>query len=200
MGDRYSITKPSPTLDNYSHKDYIVYVADALTDFTAASGITIEKTTGSNVYCHLRLFVNEAAPNNNFHFRTCNPEPSSTVVARVQQSTNDLKTRTGNSNGYAETWTFTAGGAANPPVFGAAVGSSTNNLNLYSSFSGLKVRSWTSSVDTDFSAADGFFKCEFDSGYKYDQNTENAFQSGPPTVSVDECSDQIGYEPRGEWL
>lgn len=194
------IATPNPTLDDNSHKDYMVYVTEPFSNFVAGAGLYFQKVNNSVAKCHLKLYYTDAAPNQNFHLVNCVNQPTGNVFARIEQPTDNVNTWKGTSGAYQDSWTGTSTGGRNPTYYGAVVGSTTNNLNLYSSFSSLQVKDWNTGTLYNFSTAPGLFKCWFNSGYKYQSSSLNAFQTGPPTITVDQCADQIGFAPTGgEW-
>lgn len=195
-----SVFTPSPTLDNNSHKDYMVYVTTPLDDFTAGSGVYLQKSNNVVSTCYLKLFYTDAAPNLNFHMVTCSPSPSGIISVKIAQPTNGVNTWQGTSGGLSSSWTGTSAGGQQALYYGAVVGSTTDNRNLYSWFANLKVKDWTTGTLYDFSASPGLFKCDFDFGYNYLPSSDNAFETGPPTITTDNCADSAGFRPAGgEW-
>lgn len=196
---------PLPTMDAFSHKDYLVYFTDPLTGWAAGSGLYYQKDSAGSavITCFMRLYADDN-PDTNERYVTCAPTPSGSVSASVTQSTNDGKTWTGTSGGNTKSITFSTSGSMNPRYFGATSGSSTNNLNLYMGFSNLKVTTWGGSVQ-NFNDIAETHKCYVDSGYKFDLTTNgnwNAFRTGPPAITVNECGvqDDAYNIQGGDWL
>lgn len=195
-----SIDTPNPSsLDNWSHKHYMIYFTDGLTPFTAGAGIFIFKNSASDpiVKCYLRLFINDN-PTDNANVITCSPSPSGTVSLKVEQTTDNGYTYKGTSGSYTYTYAYTNSQINNPVYFGAVSTGSTNNLIMYSFLSNLKMKNWGGTT-YNFADADNY-KCYVDSGYKYNNQNYNAYLSGPPAVTVQECTiQQDQYRPHAEW-
>ncbi len=195
-----SIDTPNPSsLDNWSHKHYMVYFSDGLSPFTAGAGIFIFKNSASDpiVKCYLRLFFNDN-PTDNANIITCSPSPSGTVSIKVEQTTNGGYSFKGTSGAHTYTYTYTESQVAHPSYFGAVSTGNTNNLNMYSFVSNLKVTDWSGN-DKNF-ASIANYKCYVDSGYKYDNQNRNAYLSGPPGPTSQECTiQQDQYRPHAEW-
>lgn len=198
---------PSPSLDTYSHKDYIVYMSNTLYDIGVGSGINVFRQGTSSTYTCFVMFVHESA-NQNRHYVDCTISfPSTTPNSiSIEQTVNDGKTYKAILGSAQQTYTFTSDNAKTLPNYGAAAGGTTNNYSLYSHFDDLEVSRWNGNQYTfDSSPAVGanLIKCYVDSGYFYDKvnGAESEFLTGPPTLEdVDDCvqvSDQ--YRPGGEW-
>lgn len=197
-----TIATPSPTCSSNCHKDYMIYVADSLTGFTAGAGIYYQKTSTGTISCFLRLYANDPNPSpTNFHWVTCSPSPSGNVAVKVEQTTDNGNTWKGTSGAYTQTYTYTnPDNPPNPPYFGSVAGSTLNDTNLYSNMFTLKTKKW-GSAEQDFSATTTNQKCFTNSGYNFDYNTNvNNVRTGPPTITWQECTQQQeDYRPHGEW-
>jgi len=185
-------------MDNWSHKHYMVYFSDGLTPFTAGAGIYVFKNASTDpiTTCYLRLFVNDN-PADNANFLTCSPSPSGTVAVQVEQTTNGGYTFKGTSGAYTYTYSYTKSQVAHPGYFGAVSTGSTNNLSMYSYVTNLKMLDWSGNTRNFDSIAN--YKCYVDSGYKYDNQGDNIYVSGPPGTIQDCTIQQDQYRPHAEW-
>lgn len=207
------IKVPSPTASGPWHKDYMMYVTDPFTEFTAGSGIYIQKDSdGTVTKCHLMLYANDGpSPPTNFHFVDCSPGPStSDVSAGVFQVTDDDTEWTGQSAGNQKTYDFVNSaddpnlgglqGSKNPSYWGYAAGSSVDDDDLFSHAYDLETRQWGGSSES-FTASGAFDKCYIDTGYRLEfVSNEDEVKTGPPTAT-NECTNSLrDYAPYGgEW-
>lgn len=197
---RGTISTPSPTFGGSGHKDYMVFVSDALTGFSAGSGIYIQKIGTTTTACFLKLFANDPVGIINLHYTSCSTPPSGNIAVKVEQTVDEGYTWKGTSGGLTQTYTFVNAKVKNPPYFGSIAGSSINDTNLYSIFTNLNTKKWGSAEQT-FSATTTLQKCFRSTGYNFDYNTNvNNVRTGPPTITVNECTQQQDdYRPHGEW-
>lgn len=194
-----NIDTPYPSMANWSHKHYMVYFSDGLTPFTAGAGIFVFKNASTDpiVTCYLRLFFNDN-PADNANVTTCSPSPSGQIAVKVEQTTNGDYTFKGTSGAYTYTYTYTKSKVAHPTYFGAVSTGNVDNLSMYSYLYNLKMLDWSGNVRDLSTIAN--YKCYVDSGYKYDDQNRNAYLSGPPAVTLQDCGlQQDQYRPHAEW-
>lgn len=198
-----SLDTPNPTnVADGSHKTYMVYFSTGLSPFTAGSGIYIFKNAGQPIVkCHLMLFVNDYASDNS-NYLDCSPAPSGTVSIKIEQTADDGTSFKGTSGGNTFTYAYTQNPSTQPPNYGAAAGGTTNNLDMYSFFSNLKVKTWAGTEYTFANTPTNLYKCYVDSGYKYDNQNHNTMISGPPALTIDDWTSGLesqAFGPHEEW-
>jgi hypothetical protein len=170
-----------------------------LTPFTAGAGIFVFKNASTDpiVTCYLRLFFNDN-PTDNANVTTCSPSPSGQIAIKVEQTTNGDYTFKGTSGAYTYTYTYTKSQVAHPAYFGAVSTGSVDNLSMYSYLYNLKMLDWSGNTRNLSTIAN--YKCYVDNGYKYNDQSENAYLSGPPAVTLQDCMiQQDQYRPHAEW-
>jgi hypothetical protein len=201
-----SIDTPVPTnVPAGTHKVYMVYFSNGFGPFTAGTGIYIYRNSGGPITtCHMMLYKSDNAAFQSFQL-DCSPVPSGTVSIKLEQTADNGASWKGTSGGNINTQTWTVNPDPNPPMYGAAAGGSTDIKDIYSFITNLQVKTWggnTYSFLNSPANAPGTYKCYVDTGYKYDNQNHNTFISGPPAVTVDDCTaglESLGYSPHGEW-
>lgn len=202
-----------PTEGGSWHKDYMMYVTDPWTEFTAGSGIYLQRTGGGSILdCHLMLYVNDGeTPTTNYHYVDCSPGPdTSAVSAGVYQEEDDGTEWVGSSGGNVQSYDFTVSadpeepaglqGSNNPAYWGYVAGSTTDDDDLYSYAYDLETKQWGGSSES-FTDSGAFDKCYKDSGYSLEfLSSVDEVETGPPTATNECSTSQQDYGPYGgEW-